>query len=325
MGNKVLAFGEIMLRLTPTNNNLINDCKNFDVYYGGTEANVLAGLSVFGEKTEYLTALPENELGDAVLKHLKSYGVGTEYIKRYGSVLGMYFLEEGFGDRQNNVIYNRSNSEITRLDEDSFDCNCIFQDCSIFHISGISFALSESVKKLCFKLLEEAKKRNILISFDFNYRSKLWSIEAAGDVYRKIIPYADIVFCSEKDLNVFLYTTASDFYDKYECKYLIVREREILPDGKHRAYVQGCVRQGDIVLRHQTEPYEFSVCERIGAGDAFDAGVLHIINNNGNLEDAIKFGMSSFVLKHTIRGDVFTLNKELINNHINKSLGDVFR
>lgn len=325
MSKKIVAFGEIMLRLTPPDKMLIAESRGFNACYGGTESNVLVGLSVLGNKTEYLTALPENELGEAVIKHLKSYGVGTEFIKMQGDTLGMYFLEEGFGDRPNKVVYNRRNSEITKLDEDAFDYESIFEDCSIFHISGISFALSESAKRLCFRLLKEAKQRNIKVSFDFNYRGKLWTVQEAGDVYREIVPYADILFCAEKDLQVFLNTSVKEFYNTYSCEKLIVREREILPDGKHQVVVNGYEYDGEKSFHVKAEPAAFAVLERIGGGDAFNAGVLHVLNHEGTLQRAMEYGIACFALKHSLRGDVFVLGENAVKNYMENSVKDVSR
>lgn len=322
---KIVSFGEIMLRLTPPSNTLISESSSFGACYGGTESNVLVALAAFGEKTEYLTALPQNDLGDAVCNHLKKYGVGTDFIKRSGDVLGMYFLEEGFGSRPNKVIYNRKGSEVTKLDEDSFDYDAVFDECSIFHISGISFALSDSAKSLSHRLIAEAKKRGIPVSFDFNYRAKLWTTDQAKETFKKIIPQADIVFCSQKDLEVFLDTTVDNFSSEYKCKYLIVREREILSNGNHRATVFALENDGRTVKKTENNYAEFSVLERIGSGDAFDAGVLYILNNGGELDEAIRFGMGCFVLKHTVRGDVFSLSKDEVNNYVACSLKDVSR
>lgn len=323
--SKILAFGEIMQRLTAPNNSLLCGCKQLDVCYGGSEANVLIALASFGNDTEYVTALPSNDLGYAVIRHLKSYSVGTKHIKMQGNVLGMYYFEQGFGGRANKVIYNRSNAEVSRLCEDDFDYDNLFCDCSVFHISGISFALSETVKRLCFRLLKEAKLRNITISFDFNYRSKLWSCETAAAVYKEIIPFVDVLFCSEKDLKVFLDTSSADFYNRFSCKYLIIREREILPDGKNSVSVCGYESLPGSINKLEKNAVNFPVLERIGSGDAFDAGVLHIISNGGALSDALDFGLSCFVLKHTVRGDVLAVNDSLVKDFFTDSLGDVSR
>lgn len=322
----VVAFGEIMLRLTPPDKKMIYETRAFDACYGGTESNVLVCLSGLGNKTEYLTAIPQNELGNAVVKHLKSYGVGTENIIRSGDTLGMYFLEEGFGVRSANVVYNRRHSEISKLEKGAFDYDKVFENCDIFHISGISFALSENTKELCFEMLEEAKKRGIKTSFDFNYRSKLWSVTEAKAVYEKIIDYIDIVFCSERDLKTFLDIDKESFYERFNNEYLVVREREMLSDGKQKACV--CVyhnKEGKISTVKACSG-AFEVLERIGSGDAFAAGVLHSLKNDSeDIQKAAEFGIASFVFKHTVKGDVMSADEKTINSYLNNVSKDVSR
>ena len=114
---KIVAFGEIMLRLTPPDYTTISQARNFVANYGGGEANVLVSLSHLGHETEFLTKLPDNQLGDSAIKHLKSHGVDTSHVVRGASNIGMYFVETGFGGRPSKVLYNRKHSAITRINE----------------------------------------------------------------------------------------------------------------------------------------------------------------------------------------------------------------
>ena len=189
------------------------------------------------------------------------------------------------------------------------DYDWVFEDCAVFHISGISFALSASVQQLCFRLLEEAKKRNIPVSFDFNYRGKLWTTQQAAPVYRKIVPYVDTVFCSRLDLTAFLGLEEAGFFAAYpNVKQLVVRERDILSMDTHaiRAAVYtsgGCVAQTQ---------RELKVLERIGGGDAFAAGYLHGWLHFDDVSRSLDFAAECFALKHTIRGDVLAATAEEI-------------
>ena len=173
MKHKILAFGEIMLRLTPPDHQMIALAGGFDGCYGGSESNVLVCLSALGHRTEYVSALPDNDLGTAAIRHLNGNGVGTQYILRTGHRMGMYFLENGFGDRGTKVVYDRAGSAAANLDAGAFDYDRLFADCRLFHICGISFAISPTARRLSFELVAEAKKRGIPVSFDFNYRGKL--------------------------------------------------------------------------------------------------------------------------------------------------------
>ena len=317
----IVAFGEIMLRLTAPDS--ILNANEFSACYGGSESNVLVALSCMGNRTRYLTKLPDNDLGKGAVAHLKKYGVDCSDIIINGNNMGMYFFESGYSVRQSKVIYARKNAEVTTLNENDFDYEKVLKDCAVLHISGISFALSHSVEALCFRLLEEAKKRNIPVSFDFNYRSKMWSVEEAGAVFKRIIPYTDIVFCSRRDLTAFLGVTEENFFEIYKkAQYLVVREREIISDDKHKMQATVYTDKGCAATKEKT----FSVWERIGGGDAFAAGFLHgWLNFNADIDDVLDFAAACFVLKHTMRGDVFPMSEKEISAYKALSSKDVVR
>lgn len=326
--NKIVAFGEILLRLTPEYGQSLETTQRLECCYGGSEANVMIALSSLGDKTSYITILPENSLGKAVEYHLHKYQIDTSYIQKQGSVLGSYYLEPGAGKLPSKVIYNRKCAEIAQIEENycPFDFDDIFNNCRLFHISGISFALSQNCQQLCFRFLEEAKKRMIPISFDFNYRKSLWSIEEAKKVYQKIVPYVDVLFCSSKDMEAFLDTTFEKFLTYSNCKYIIRRERQILSSTRHRAYSEIWHRKNHTYHHVAYDPFEFEVVERIGSGDAFCAGVLHALLANGeNIEYALEFGMSCFELKHYCHGDTISLSEKEVLDFLNNQNKDIGR
>lgn len=300
---KVYAFGEIMMRLSPQSGKSIADSEAFAACYGGTESNVLACLSLLGHETEYLTALPDTGMGEAALAHLKRLGVGTGRAIVGGDTLGLYFAETGTGSRGANVVYYRKNSEIAKLDESAYAAG-VPDDAALFHISGISFALSESSRRLAFALVDSAKRKGIPVSFDFNYRSRLWNLDDARPILEAAAGKADIVLAATSDLTEFMHTSADGFFDRYtECGYLFVRDRTVADGGTHRVRVAAYKRGGE---KYATPEIEFAVKERVGGGDAFDGGVLHSLLRGGDLVDAVEFGTAAFVLKHSIAGDTFT-------------------
>lgn len=329
MKNKrVVSFGEILLRLTPQNKSRLTEAIGFDCCYGGSEANVMIALSSMGDETSYLTVLPDNGIGKAAERNLHRYGVRTDEILFKGDILGSYYFEQGFGALNSQVIYNRRYSEIARVDgyEDSFDFDRIFAGCDLFHISGITFALSEACRELCFTFLREAKKRHIPVSFDFNYRGKLWSIEDAAKTYREVVPLVDILFCSRRDLEAFLGTSEQTFYDIYDCEYLVIREREIVSADRHRAGACIYHHAGTKVEKYECKEREFAVLDRVGSGDAFSAGVLHALLQDGeDIRYAVEFGMSAFVLKHYVAGDILTMTEAEILNFLQDENKDVNR
>lgn len=326
MSKKIVAFGEIMLRLTPASKQLIPQVSSFNACYGGSESNVLVGLASLGDETEFITALPKNSLGYAATKHLRSYGVNTQNIIYTDDRLGTYYLEEGVAERSANVIYDRKNSAVSSLKVDCFDFDKIFENCSIFHISGISFAISKTAQELCFQLIREAKKREITVSFDFNYRKKLWTIEEASKIYKKIIPLVDIVFACTQDLVEFLGVRTHDFFNIYPCSTLFIRERDIISPERNGIRAIGYHKLNGEIIKTELQKEEFNIYERIGSGDAFDAGILHILNKDlDNVEEAIRYGMSCLVLKHSLAGDVFTLDEGAVASFINRKRNDINR
>ena len=170
----------------------------------------------------------------------------------------------------------------------------------------------------CFRLLQEAKKRNIPVSFDFNYRAKLWSVEQAAAVYQRIIPYAHIVFCSQRDLDAFLHISREDFFARYgNAEYLVIRERDILSDHIHKVRAAVYTKAGSVA---ETEK-EFAVLERIGGGDAFAAGFLHGgLHFAGDMVRALDFAVDCMVLKHTVRGDVLAARQNEIETSDSKDV-----
>ena len=329
--NRIVAFGEIMLRLTPPDYTTIAEARNFIANYGGGEANVLVSLSHLGHKTEFVTRLPDNQLGDSAIKHLNSHGVNTDNIARGGSNIGMYFVETGFGGRPSKVLYNRRHSAVTRIQEDMLDLDGIFSTASWFHLSGITLALGEKVREVAYKCLEYCKKYNVKVSFDFNYRSKLWSgIEEAKPHFKKVIPYVDVLFANQFDigqiLEVSLDTPAKNPADEKialsqklisqtKIQYIFGTDR-IVHAASDNSLSSYCICQ-DGTFKSEG-PIRFSIYDRIGGGDAFASGVIHgLVKDYANPDYALKFGLATSILAHTLYGDVSTLSEAEIEEYMN--------
>lgn len=326
---KIVAFGEIMLRLTPPDYTTISQARNYVANYGGGEANVLVSLSHLGHNTSFLTKLPDNQLGDAAVKHLKGHGVDTSYIARGSSNIGMYFVETGFGGRPSKVVYNRKHSSVTRITETDLDYDAIFKDATWFHLSGITLALGEKVREVAYKCLEACKKYGVTVSFDFNYRSKLWTIEESKPHFKKVIPYVDILFGNYFDIHTILdysldVIPENNIQKKIEIskllmantkiKYVFSTER-IVHTASDNELTSYCVcKDGSI----KTDgPIRFSVYDRIGGGDAFASGVIHgLLKDFDNPQFALQFGLATSILKHTLFGDVSTLGVQEVEDFI---------
>lgn len=327
---KILAFGEIMLRLTPPDYTTISQAINFLANYGGCEANVLVSLSHLGHETEFLTKLPDNQLGDSAMRHLKSHGVSTDHVVRGSSNIGMYFVETGFGGRPSKVIYNRKHSSVTRILTKEIDFDDLFKNVKWFHLSGITLALGDNVRKVAHKCLEYCKKNNITVSFDFNFRSKLWeSVDEARPHFKKVVPYVNVLFANQFDIGEILEFKLDEELEDLTDKRIALAQKMI--NQSNVEYVFGtdrvvhtatdnslssyCICK-DGTYKHEG-PIRFSIYDRIGGGDAFASGVIHgLLKDFNNPQYALKFGLATSVLEHTLYGDVSTLSEREVEEFI---------
>ena len=320
-----------MLRLTPPDYNKIDQSQSFLVNYGGGEANVAVSLSHFGHKTYFVSKLPPNILGDAAIQHLRGHGVNTDYIVRGGSTLGIYFLEPGFGGRPSKVIYNRKHSAMTRIKPEELDFDEIFREATWFHVSGISPALGEKVREVLFLCLKACGQYHIPVSFDFNYRSKLWTVEEAIPHYKNMMPYVDVVFASAYDCETILGIESDEKIQdsrekranlfervlrEYDIRYLFGTDRTIYT-ATENSLAGYCVSAKEQIC---TDPIRFNIYDRIGGGDAFASGVIHgLLQDLYNPKYALQFGLVASVLKHTIYGDASVLKCEDILDYMGSS------
>ncbi|MGL6105505.1 PfkB family carbohydrate kinase [Romboutsia sp.] len=332
---KILGFGEIMLRLTPPNNQKIIQSNSFDVIYGGGEANVVASLSNFGHETKFVTKLPNNSLGDKVIRDLKSYNIDSSHILQGEGRLGIYFLEIGHGLRSTEVIYDRKYSAISMADKEEFDIKEMLKGVKLVHLSGITPALSEELYELTIEIAKYCNKSGILVSFDSNYRAKLWSLDDAKGFLEKMLPYVDIAFLGNLDMTNILKYESKDLgfdecledlykrlFEKYpNIKYAVCTKREVHSINNNS--LKGYIFDGKDL--HVSSEYNFDILDRVGGGDAFTAGILHGIIDNMKIQEILEFGVCASSLKHSIKGDINLVDKESVTSLINKGLQNIKR
>jgi 2-dehydro-3-deoxygluconokinase len=167
---KVVTFGEIMLRLSPPGWNRFSQTSSFDVIYGGGESNVAVSLANYGIPCDFVTRLPDNDIGDCALMEMRKRGVGTNNIVRGGDRIGIYFLETGAVSRGSKVVYDRAYSSMSTIQKGMIDWEKIFKDVQWFHWTGITPAISQGAADVCLEAIEVANRLNITVSTDLNYR-----------------------------------------------------------------------------------------------------------------------------------------------------------
>ncbi len=323
MSEKVITFGEIMLRLSPENNERFLQATKFEAVYGGGEANTSVSLANFGISCSYVTKLPNNPIGQKGLNSLREYGVGVENIIRGGDQIGIYFLEKKTSQRPTNVLYNRHGSAIALAKAEEFDWEKIFEGATWFHFSGITPALSDELAKATLTACKTAKKKGIKISCDLNYRSKLWSGEKAKSVMSEICKYVDICIANEDDaIGIFgidTHDTAGEEKNAYVARVLT----EMFPNFELVASVwrletsvttfslQSMIYKGK--KAYYSREYSMHILDYIGAGDAYCAGIIYSLINNYDIKKAVEFSNAASCLKHTVSGDFNLITAQEVN------------
>ena len=305
------SLGEMMMRLTPPDRELLNGAESFDVFFGGAEANVAISLACMGVPSSFISKFPEGDIGDAAIGTLRRYGVDTSSVLRGGNRLGIYYLEKGAGERPPKVIYDRTGSAISEADPGEFDFDELFRDTGWFHMTGITPALSENTLKLAKKALREAQRRGITVSFDLNFRKKLWDVDNASDVLGGLFPAVDVLIANEEHADKIcgvrceddLALTAEALCRKYGFKAAAVTRRRTI-SSEHHSISAGAFIDGQKVYSPVRECED--IVDRTGGGDAFAAGFIYSLMHGSKPEKAIRYASAASALKHTIEGDFST-------------------
>ncbi|MDO5402666.1 MAG: sugar kinase [Eubacteriales bacterium] len=311
MKNKIITFGEIMLRLSPENNERFTQCHSFEAVYGGGEANTAVSLANFGVNTSYVSKLPNHTIGQAAVNALRQYGVDTSMIVRGGDQIGIYFLEKKTSQRPSNVIYNRTGSAIALANEDDFDWDTIFADATWFHFSGIAPAISDTMAKITLTACKKAKEHGLTVSCDLNYRSKLWSSKKANEVMTEICQYVDICVANEDDaVGIFSMDASQSNEEKnaYIASELMKRFpfKMVASVWRTETSITTFKLQSMIYTEgkaYYSKEYFMHILDYIGAGDAYCAGLIYSLINGFDPQKAVEFSNAASCLKHTVSGD----------------------
>jgi 2-dehydro-3-deoxygluconokinase len=325
MSDRVVAFGEVMLRLKTPGHERFLQSPAFQATFGGGEANVAVSLAHFGLDAAFVTVLPQNAVADACLADLGGEGVDTSMVVRGGERMGIYFLETGADQRPSRVIYDRAHSAIAAADRSSLDWNHIFKGAAWFHITGITPALSQSAADLSLAAVRSAKENGLTVSCDYNYRKNLWRYgKQAPEVMPQLVRHVDVGIANEEDCqrSLGIQVTDSDWNREVESgeldpgKYraLCAKVLEAFPNLKYQAITLreslGADRNRWSACLHNGQEFFLSgrydildIVDRVGTGDAFAAGLIYGLVTRMQDEAALNFAAAASCLKHTISGD----------------------
>lgn len=317
---RVITFGEIMLRLKSPALERFFQSPNLEATFGGGEANVAVSLANYGMDAAFVTALPNNAIGEACIRDVRSFGVDVSNIKLTDGRMGIYFLETGSNQRPSKVVYDRAESAIAIAPIDLFDWEKIFDGADWFHISGISPAISASAAELSIAACKAAKKCGVKVSCDLNYRKNLWKYgKEAKEVMSEIAKYVDVAIANEEDFQKSLGITASSdvesgSLDRNVYEGIAKKAMELYPNLERVAITlresksadrndwAACIYDGKEF--YVSRKYELTdIVDRVGGGDSFSGGLIYGLLTFEKQSEALDFAVAASCLKHTIPGD----------------------
>lgn len=317
----IVCFGEIMMRLSPPPFQRFGQARQFDVTFGGGEANVAASLARYGLPVEYVTRLPENDLGEACLAFLRQHNIGTRHIVRGGDRLGIYFYEMGAAQRGSKVIYDRAGSAFATISAGMVDWDAAFVEADWFHWTGITPAVSAGAAEAVLEAVRAAKAHGLIVSCDLNYRARLWKWgKSPAEIMPELVEYCDVVIGNEEDADKIFGIKAPEAditggrveADSY------VTVCRALADRFPNLHTIGITLRGSLSASHNTwsamlwhrgevftaPVYQITpIVDRVGGGDSFMGGLIYGLRTYTDKRDALRFAVAASCLKHTIWGD----------------------
>jgi len=317
----VVTFGEAMIRLAPPHFERLEQTSSLDVQIGGGELNVAVGASRLGLKSTWVSRLPKNVLGRLMQNRVRQAGVDTSHLVWADSGrVGLYFVEFGAAPRASSVLYDRAHSAISAIQPGEVNWNKVLEGAQWFHTSGITPALSDTAAAATREALEAAHAAGVTVSYDLNYRGKLWSPEKAQAVQEPLMEYVDVLITTEEDTSVVFKIKAEGKTDERGFTQVSAESykevaRKLQERFKFKA-VAITLRENPLVWRntwtaiayaegkfYEDVTYELEIVDRIGGGDSFSAGFIYGCLVKKSYEAAVRYGNAFSALKHTNPGD----------------------
>lgn len=321
----IYGLGEVLLRFTPPNYEQLKNACSLNIQTGGAELNTLVTLAGFRQDTAMLTTLPQNNLNDLVEQTMRRANVSTKFINHSEGRIGTYYMEEGFGYRSGQVIYDRDYSTFATNGYEQLQ-QIDFNDGDYLVLTGITLAVNTQIRENIVGILTKLKGQGVKLVFDINYRGNLWSIDEAVPVIKSVLPLVDILLFGKKDATHLL-STNSESDDIETCARTIQAQYNIpIMASSNRAIMESTL-QGIMLIQDNfiTSPkYQYTVLNRIGAGDAFTAGIIHGLIQQWDLAQVIDFATKCSVLQHTTNEDSLSIEEQHILN-LSSNVGELKR
>lgn len=311
----VVTFGEAMIRLSPPGHQRFEQARSFEVEIGGAELNCGVGLARLGHHVDWISVLPRNPLGSLIRNRVREARVNDRFVQfsDFGRC-GLNFFENGATPRASEVIYDRAQSSVSLMTPSTFSWEDIFNTANWFHITGITPALSESAANTTQTAITEAKNQGIKISFDLNYRSKLWPLDKAAKTLENLIPQIDLLLATEGDAKQLFGIAGSSFVDvasqisdRFQIQKIASLRREGVGTNDER--LSAVVWEKNTLFESKWHPLD--TVDRIGSGDAFAAGLIHGLLQN-QTQYGVEMGAAFAAIKQTIPGDLPLASQEEI-------------
>lgn len=314
------AFGEVMLRLSPPEYLLLDQTNELRMDYTGTGVNIMANLAQFGYETSLVTVLPENRLGQVAKSAIAKYGIKTDLLTFAHHHIGSYFAENGYGTRPTQVTYqNRHHSSFGVSNQTAYDFEKVIASADLIQICGISLSLTDNTRDAAHTLARKAAASGKKVCFDFNFRPSLNTepnkVAFMKEQYEAILPYCDIVFGSVRDLTDLLQLEQTDTEDELILQFMETYQIDWFAGTKRFSEKTQKQQQGFLYSREEhvvSRKHELTILDRIGAGDAYAAGILTGYAESWHLKETVEFAAMNAVLAHTIHGDVPLTTKEQV-------------
>jgi len=304
---RVVAFGELLLRLSPPGEQRLFESPELHTFFGGAEANAAVALSHLGLTADYVTRLPEGPLGDAALDALRREGVATASIRRGGTRMGIYFVEPGADLRSMRVVYDRAGSALAQIDPSEINWAEVLTGAAWFHATGITPALGDGPAAALSRAIASARTAHVPVSFDLNYREALWRGRDPRGLIEPLVRQADVLIGNRDAIRAMLGVEATGdtlaplLAERYGCRVVAITQREILGAREHAW--SATLYDAATDSRASSRRHVVRVVDRVGGGDSFAAGLIAALLGAQTPAAALDFAVAAGALKLAVPGD----------------------